>query len=90
MKVIKWAIIINLLLLAYLAYMPVTEGSDPVYIEYNQDQRGYSLIRIVNTTGYNINCEIVGYNYYESFPVRPGGSGDWYYEPNGKWTWRCK
>lgn len=88
-------LIIKILLVAVFAVFAIfvcteIDGEPNIFVQYNHDLNGYSVIRIVNNTPYNRMCEIEGYQYYEYFSVSAYGAGRWYYEPRGQWIWRCQ
>jgi hypothetical protein len=84
---IKWILIALLLGLGFAAY-----AQENYTIYKRLAPTGERLISLRSNVNYHAYCHILDGNGYlvADFYLNPYQNSRWYYEPYGRWTWRCE
>ena len=83
---IKWILILMLIVAGFATY-----ANQNYTVNYTTAQNGARLISLRSNVNYHAYCHILDNRGYlvAEFYLNPYQTSRWYYEPQGRWTWRC-
>ena len=84
---IKWLLVACLVVAGFTSY-----AQENYTVAYSSTPSGQRLISVRSNINYHAYCHILDGNGYlvADFYLNPYQQSRWYYEPYGRWTWRCQ